>query len=42
MTGYVYMTASQKRGTIHIGATNSLGRRLPEYKSGVACARQVS
>ena len=24
MTGYVYMTASQKRGTIYIGVTNSL------------------
>ena len=34
MTGYVYMTASQKRGTIYIGVTNSLGRRIPEHKSG--------
>ncbi|TJW92258.1 MAG: GIY-YIG nuclease family protein, partial [Mesorhizobium sp.] len=25
MTGYAYMTASQKRGTIHIGVTNDLG-----------------
>lgn len=33
MTGYVYMTASQKRGTIYTGVTNSLGRRLPEHKS---------
>ncbi len=34
MTGYAYMTASQKRGTIYIGVTNDLGRRLPEHKSG--------
>jgi putative endonuclease len=34
MTGYVYMTASQKRGTIYIGVTNSLGRRIPEHKDG--------
>jgi putative endonuclease len=34
MTGYVYMTASQKSGTIYIGVTNSLGRRMPEHKSG--------
>ncbi len=35
MTGYVYMTASQKRGTIYIGVTNSLARRIPEHKEGV-------
>jgi predicted GIY-YIG superfamily endonuclease len=34
MTGYVYMTASQKRGTIYIGVTNDLGRRIPEHQSG--------
>mgnify|MGYP003383437090 CR=1 FL=1 len=34
MTGYVYMTASQKHGTLYIGVTNSLGRRVPEHKSG--------
>ena len=34
MTGYVYMTASSKRGTIYIGVSNSLGRRIPEHKEG--------
>ncbi|TIP21939.1 MAG: GIY-YIG nuclease family protein, partial [Mesorhizobium sp.] len=34
MTGYAYMIASQKRGTICIGVTNDLGRRMPEHKSG--------
>ena len=34
MTGYVYMLASQKRGTIYVGVTNSLARRVPEHKSG--------
>jgi len=34
MIGYVYMTASQKRGTIYTGVTNSLGRLIPEHKEG--------
>jgi putative endonuclease len=34
MNGYVYMTASQKRGTIYIGVTNDLARRMPEHRDG--------
>ncbi len=34
MTGYVYMTASQKRSTIYIGVTNDLGRHVPQHKDG--------
>ncbi|TJX43423.1 MAG: GIY-YIG nuclease family protein, partial [Mesorhizobium sp.] len=33
MTGYVHMTAIRKWGAIYIGATNDLGRRIPQHKS---------
>ena len=35
MTGFVYMTASQKRGTIYIGVANDLARRMPEHYRNV-------
>jgi len=36
MTGFVYMTASKKGGTIYIGVTNDLNRRIPEHKEAKA------
>jgi len=32
---YVYMLASQKNGTLYIGVTNDLQRRVQQHKSGV-------
>ncbi len=32
---YVYVLASQKKGTLYIGVTNDLIRRIEEHKKGV-------
>jgi len=32
---YVYILASRYRGTLYVGLTNNLSRRLGEHKSGV-------
>jgi putative endonuclease len=32
MTGYVYITASQKNGTLYTGVTADLGYRIPQHK----------
>ena len=34
MTYYVYILASRKHGTLYIGRTNNLARRLFEHQSG--------
>jgi putative endonuclease len=31
---YIYILASQKRGTLYIGVTNDLSRRLSEHRHG--------
>ena len=33
---FVYMLASKRNGTIYIGVTNDLGRRVWEHREGVA------
>jgi putative endonuclease len=33
-TFYVYILASQKGGTLYIGVTNDIGRRVFEHRSG--------
>ena len=35
MSYYVYLMASRKNGTLYVGVTNDLVRRVHEHKSGV-------
>jgi putative endonuclease len=32
---YVYILASQRNGTIYVGVTNDLSRRMTEHKTGI-------
>ena len=32
---YVYILASQRNGTLYVGVTNDLARRIGEHKSGI-------
>jgi len=34
MAGYVYILASKKNGTLYVGVTNNLERRLREHRNG--------
>jgi len=35
-TYYVYILASKRNGTLYIGVTNNLSRRITEHKQGIA------
>jgi putative endonuclease len=35
MSYYVYMTASRRYGTLYLGVTNNLSRRIWEHKTKV-------
>ena len=36
MAAYVYILASRRNGTLYIGVTNNLRRRVSEHRDGVA------
>jgi putative endonuclease len=36
-TYYVYILASQRNGTLYVGVTNNLIRRIEEHKQGIKC-----
>jgi putative endonuclease len=36
MAGYIYVLASRRRGTLYVGVTNDLVRRVHEHRSGLS------